>query len=166
MKQTILCLFLFLLLACNKETAPVCNETLFSVFPPVSYVSDYASMLTEEEELSLIEQIKKVNKQADAVIAILIIDDIPDGFDISEFTINWADCYGIGEKGKNNGVALGVSTFKRSVFLAKGSGIEQRLTDEECAVILEEEINKNFRNGYYVEGLREAIEKIGEYAIE
>lgn len=76
--------------------------------------------------------------------------------------------WGVGTKGKKNGVVLLASKADRQLFLKPAQGLEGALPDIICAKIIREEIVPNFRNGNFYKGFDDASDAIikatrGEY---
>ncbi|HET8710310.1 MAG TPA: TPM domain-containing protein, partial [Spongiibacteraceae bacterium] len=76
--------------------------------------------------------------------------------------------WGIGEKGKNNGVLLIVAQAERKVRIEVGYGLEGTLTDALSANIINTVIVPQFRTGQFATGVEQGAQAImqvlrGEY---
>lgn len=76
-----------------------------------------------------------------AVVAIDAFDANADaGADAADFTYHLFNYWGIGEKGKNTGVLLFISTRTRDVRITTGGGVEGLLPDALCSDIVSEQM--------------------------
>lgn len=143
-------------------------ELLFSQdFPdkpvPPRLVNDYAGLLSDEEVKSLEHKLVVFNDSTSTQIAIVIIKDLK-GYAISDYAPRLGDRWGIGQKGKNNGVLIVVKTrtadSKGEVFIASGYGVEGAVPDITCAQIVNNDILPSFRKSDYYGGLEKATTTI------
>jgi uncharacterized membrane protein YgcG len=68
-----------------------------------------------------------------------------------------ANNWGIGKKGKNNGILIGISTGLRKIRINNGYGIETKLTDTETKKIINDFILPEFEKGNYFEGTKNGL---------
>lgn len=68
-----------------------------------------------------------------------------------------ANNWGVGKKGKNNGILIGISTGLRTIRIQNGYGIEAKLTDAETNKIIEDIILPKFKNGNFFEGTKSGL---------
>ena len=93
------------------------------------------------------------------------------GEDIAYLATNWGHKWGIGQKGKDNGVFLLVAKDDRKVTIQSGYGTEHVLTDFMSRRIIQREITPSFKRGNFYEGLDKGTDGIfkvlnGEYKRE
>jgi uncharacterized protein len=67
-----------------------------------------------------------------------------------------AEKWGVGQKGKNNGIVLLAAIDDRKVAIQNGYGVEYLLTDALSKRIIEKIIKPNFKNKNYYAGVDEA----------
>jgi uncharacterized protein len=75
------------------------------------------------------------------------------GYSIEEFGYQLGRYWGIGEKGKNNGVLLIVAPKERKVRIEVGYGLEGELTDAKSSLIIQRDILPQFRRGDFDSGV-------------
>jgi uncharacterized protein len=75
------------------------------------------------------------------------------GFSIEDFGYQLGRYWGIGQKGKNNGVLLIVAPKEHKVRIEVGYGLEGKLTDATSRTIIESQILPNFRRGDFNAGI-------------
>ena len=126
---------------------------------PPRLVNDFAGMLKSEEVNMLERKLVAFNDSTSTQIAIVIVPSLG-GFDISDYTQRLAENWGIGQKGKNNGVLILIKPKTADsggkVKIAQGYGLEGAIPDLTCGEIVDKEILPAFKEGDYVGGLDKA----------
>jgi len=126
---------------------------------PPRLVNDFASMLTPQEINALERKLVAFNDSTTTQIAIVTIPTL-DGTDISDYAQQLAEKWGIGQKGRDNGVLILIkpktADSKGFVKIAPGYGLEGALPDITCGEIVDYEILPAFRNGDIYGGLSNA----------
>jgi len=82
------------------------------------------------------------------------------GTTIEDFGVQLGRHWGIGQKGKNNGVLLIVAPNERKVRIEVGYGLEGTLTDAVSKLIIENAIIPRFRAGDCAGGIRRGADDI------
>ncbi|MDF3818345.1 TPM domain-containing protein [Leptospira sp. 96542] len=117
------------------------------------YVSDNVGYLKESGAISEINEILiQLEAETSAEIAIVIIPSIADQ-NPKEFANLLFAAWGVGKKGKDNGVLFLHITDQRRVEIEIGDGLEHILTDIKCKRILNELVIPNFKLGHYSKGV-------------
>lgn len=141
---------------------------------PPRIVNDYANFLNAQENQALENKLVQFNNQSSTQIAIVIVKSL-DGYDPSSYAFGLGDKWGIGQKGKNNGILILVKpkyqNSKGEVFIATGYGLEGAVPDAITKRIVDNEIIPYFKQGMYYKGLDEATNRIieltrGEYTAD
>lgn len=137
--------------------------------PPASntLVTDYAGILSPQEQAALERKLVAYDDSTSTQIAVVIEPSL-DGDDLFDYTMRLVEAWGIGRKGKNNGILLYVAFQDRKVIIQTGYGTEGFLTDAMAKRIIETVIKPAFRQGRYYEGLDRATDVMiqlgsGEY---
>ncbi len=90
------------------------------------------------------------------------------GYDKSDYAIRLAEKWGIGQKGKNNGLLILVKPEgrpgERGVFIAVGYGLEAVITDAISRRIIENELIPNFKENKFYVGLNQATDMLMKLA--
>jgi uncharacterized protein len=129
---------------------------------PVGVVSDYVHLLTNEETDWLGKRIADLKAQTstEMVVAILDIDTTQvntyEAFD--SLSLQLANQWGVGEKGKNNGVAFVIAPKLRMLRIHVGDGLLAKLTNAEAKKIVDEIIVPQFKKGKYFDAILEAVD--------
>lgn len=150
-----------LLLACWLWT----TLTFAQEFPekPASFVNDYADILNDSEEAALNTLIRQIADSTSNEIAVAIFPDAQ-GYELSDFAINVARTWGIGNKERSNGVLIALFMKERGYSFQVGRGLEPVLTDLSTRRIFDQYMKPAFRKGEYYRGLEEAVVVTGQIA--
>ncbi|MGB8490456.1 MAG: TPM domain-containing protein [Bacteroidales bacterium] len=127
---------------------------------PPRLVNDFAGMLTPGEADALERKLDAYNDSTSTQIAIVIVPDLH-GYAPGDYAQRLAEKWGIGQKGKNNGVLILVKpktseNSRGDVFIAPGYGLEGAIPDIMCGEIIDKEIVPAFKAEKYYEGLDKA----------
>lgn len=112
------------------------------------YVNDYANVISEETEKHIIEQNVKLNAKTGAQIVVVTVTSL-DGENIESYANGLFRSFGIGDKEKNNGVLILISTGDRKVRIEVGYGLEEVITDGKSGRILDNYMIPSLRNDDY-----------------
>src|SRR5690554_5893115 len=129
---------------------------------------DFGTNVMSASEKQIIEQ--KLIRYADSTSTQIVVILIPitGGEQIARFATDLGHKWGVGQKGKDNGVILLVAVDDRNVTIQTGYGTEHLLTDALSRRIIENQIAPEFRKGNYFGGIDKATTAIieilsGEY---
>jgi uncharacterized protein len=126
---------------------------------PPRLVNDFAGLLNLEEINLLERKLVAFDDSTSTQIAIVILRSL-NGYDIADYAQQLAEKWGIGQKGKDNGLLVLVKTKiageKGEVSIAQGYGLEGAIPDLTCSDIIDNEILPAFRNEDYYGGLNKA----------
>ena len=133
MKKLIAGLLLILLIL------PIACMTVSATPSPTAafYVNDTAGVLSAEQEKSMVSAAEQLAKQTGAQVVVLTVTTL-DGKDITEYALEVARAWGIGDKEKNNGVLILLSTGDREVRVEVGYGLEGCLPDGKTGRLIDE----------------------------
>lgn len=141
---------------------------------PPKIVNDYANFLNTQENNALENKLVQFNNQSSTQIAIVIVKSL-DGYDPASYTTGLGNKWGIGQKGKNNGILILVKpnyqNSKGKAFIATGYGLEGAVPDAITKRIVSNEMLPYFKQGLNYKGLDEATNRIieltkGEYTAD
>lgn len=115
-------------------------------------VYDGAGILNESEFKSLEQKLIHYADSTSTQIVLATINTINDD-DINLYATEWAQQWGIGQKGKDNGVFILVAFKDRKISIRSGYGTEALLTDFLSKQIIDKIITPEFKSGNYYTGL-------------
>ena len=138
--------------------------------PPLAApVNDHASVLAPEAKSRLNAELLALQQETGAQIAVLTIPSL-EGEVLEDYSLRVASSWGLGKKGKDNGVLLLIAIKDRKLRIEVGQGLEGKLTDLLSARIIRDEIAPAFKLGDYAAGVENGIAAMmrvvrgGEYA--
>lgn len=127
----------------------------------VGYVNDLANMLSPQAEQVITGIAREVKAKTGAEIAVVAVSTIG-GADIEEYSVDLFTAWGIGEKGRDNGVLLLVAFDDRQLWIKPGYGLEGAIPDAEAHRIYRDVLQPGFRAGQYDQALVTATEQLAE----
>lgn len=110
-----------------------------------TWVTDKANILSDSTETQLNQMISDLEAKNGSEIAVVTVPDTKPSATPKAFTTELFNFWGIGKKGKNNGVLLLISSGERRVQIETGSGIQSILPDAKAVGIIETEITPRFK---------------------
>lgn len=148
--------YLFCLLLSSIQ---VVGQDLPTPQNPPRLVNDFAGVMNRMEVNQLESMLVAYNDSTSTQITIITIQAL-DGYEIADYANRLYEKWGIGQKGKNNGLLLLVAVSDREVRIEVGYGLEDRITDALARRIIEQDVLPQFRNGNYAGGLVAASKRI------
>jgi uncharacterized protein len=123
-----------------------------SVYPePISNVSDYANLLSDEDVSEIEALIDAVLEQTKTTFAVAIFDDL--GHEsVPMYGAKLYEAWGIGDKGQDKGLLLLVALAQREMWMEVGYGLEPVITDSRAGQSLDLMI-PYFQEGNYGAGI-------------
>ena len=133
--------------------------------PPVPprLVNDYTGTLSTSQINSLEHKLVAYNDSTSTQILVMLINDLQ-GYSIEQYATEIGHSWGVGQKGKNNGVVILVKPKKGSergeVNISPGYGMEEYVTDATAKRIIEREMIPAFKEDDYCTGIDNAVNTI------
>lgn len=157
-------ILLFVLVATLQ---PVSGQQIQPRPNPPQAVNDFANLLEPFQRSALEQKLRAYNDSTSSAIVIITVPDLQ-GYDISQVSLKYLRDWGVGVKGKNNGVVILVAKQERQARIETGYGMEGVLPDITAKHIIEDEMIPQFKNDGYYRGLDNAVDAIilaakGEY---
>ena len=142
-----------------------CAAALHSIEIPVltGRVNDGANIIDLKDKEELDSYLSAVEEATGIQIAVLTVKSIEDD-SIESFAHEAAETWKLGQSGKDNGALLVVAFAERKIRIEVGYGLEDKLTDTKCGMIIRNEIVPAFRNGNYSEGILNGVKTLGTIA--
>lgn len=137
---------------------------------PPRLVNDFTGLLTTDQQIALNNKLLQFNNETSTQIYVVTYNDLQ-GYPAAEFASLLGEKWGIGQKGKDNGIVLLVSPENREVTIQTGYGMEGAVTDALAKRIIETEIVPAFKEGRYYEGIDKATDVLisltrGEFTVD
>lgn len=133
-------------------------------------VYDYANLLCLEDKKALEQKLINYADSTSNQIVIAIIPSLKGEYE-GTLAPSWAHKWGIGQKGKDNGVFILLAEQERKLWIAPGYGLEHLLTAGVNGQIIRNEIIPYFKQGDYYGGLDNGTDQLialfsGQYIVE
>jgi uncharacterized protein len=134
-------------------------------FPPLTgRVVDGAHMLSSDAVQKLDGELAALEQQSGHQVVVATIPDLQ-GLAIEDYGYQLGRAWGIGQKGKNDGVVFLVAPNDRKVRIEVGYGLEPVLTDALSSTIIQAKVLPEFRAGRMeagvVAGAEAVIQQLG-----
>src|ERR1700743_2036409 len=146
------CLLLFAVLAFAQELPPKSN----------TLVTDFTNTLSSSDKDQLERKLVAFDDSSSTQIAVVIMKSTGD-YDINDYGQKLGRAWGIGQKGKNNGILVLVAMGDRKVNIQTGYGAEGALPDIITHQIIQNDITPRFKDGDYYGGLNAGTDDIIKY---
>ncbi len=97
---------------------------------PLRLVNDFTGFLSEDQQIALNNKLLDFNNQTSTQIYVVTYDELQD-YPIEEFADKLAEKWGIGQKGKDNGIIILISPKNRQhgITIQTGYGLEGAVPD-------------------------------------
>ncbi|UOR04473.1 TPM domain-containing protein [Hymenobacter aerilatus] len=154
-----------LLLLCSW--LPAAAQTIPPRPNPPRLVNDLAGMMSADEVASLERKLVAYDDSTSSQIAVVTVPNL-DGDDIANYAQQLYESWGIGRKGKDNGILVLVAAQERRARIQTGYGLEGAVPDALAKRIISNTIVPAFKQERYYEGLNTATDELialakGEY---
>lgn len=143
-----------LLLAC----ATVALAAL--VFPPLTgRVVDTAHLIDTQTAAQLAHMLEAHEQATGEQLVVVTLPNLQ-GTSIEDYGYQLGRFWGVGQKGKDNGALLIVARDDHKVRIEVGYGLEERLTDAQSSVIINQVITPAFKAGNFAGGISQGAQAI------
>jgi len=123
------------------------------VFPTLTgRIVDDAGILAPDARSRLDARLAEQERATGQQIVVVTLKSLQ-GYPIEDFGYRLGRRWGIGQKGRDNGALLIVAPNERKVRIEVGYGLEDRLTDAQSRIIIEQVILPQFRRGDFNAGV-------------
>ncbi len=140
---------LFLLILATGSNA-------YNIPKPLGYVSDYAHILKPGTIHKLNRILAELKEKTGVEIAVVTVKKVENG-DVFDYSIELFEKWGIGQKGKDNGVLFLVDVGDRKLRIDTGYGMEGILPDGLLGRIRDRYIIPYFKRGEYDKGVLNGV---------
>lgn len=131
-------------------------------FPsPQGRVNDFAGVLDAGTKAALEAIIQEVDQKTTAEIAVVTVQSL-EGLTVEDYANRLFQKWGIGKKGKDNGVLLLVAIQDRKMRIEVGYGLEALLPDGLAGEILREQLRPAFKSGNYSKGILDGVHSVAQ----
>jgi uncharacterized protein len=128
---------------------------------PRHYVEDYANVINPSDEQSLNGVLQELEQKTGAQYIVLTVQTTA-GVPIEQFSIELAEKWKLGQKGKDNGMLFVLAAKDRRYRFEVGYGLEGFVTDQYCDRVAREFLVPYLKKGDYSQGIYQANSRIAQ----
>lgn len=143
---------LLILIICAVNLIRVSYAEPLDSLKPTGYVSDFAGVIDPVSSQRINGLINEIEKKTSAEVAVVTIRNL-EGGSVEDYAVRLFKKWGIGKKGKDNGVLLLAVIEDRKVRIEVGYGFEGIIPDGLAGEILDKYVIPYFRQNDYSRGL-------------
>lgn len=125
---------------------------------PVRFVNDFAGILGENAG-ALEAKLRAYNDSTSTQLAVITVTSL-NGYDINDFGQRIGEQWGIGQKGKNNGLLILVAPKEHKMTIQTGYGMEAFVPDAKAKWIIDNLMKPAFKSNDYAGGIDAAVNEI------
>ena len=134
----------------KNNTALVKSE--LKIPAAVGYVNDFAGIISAENKNNLNFYLKELDKKTGAEIAVVTVASLKDNA-IEDVSLEIGRKWGVGKKGKDNGVVILVATGDKKMRIEVGYGLEGIIPDGKSGRIRDDYMIPFFKQGDMEKGI-------------
>ncbi len=123
---------------------------------PASYVADFANVIDSDSRQTLEQKLSDFERATTNEFAIVTVPSL-EGDTVEDYAVRLFKEWGIGKKGKDNGILILVAPHEHQGRIEVGYGLELVIPDGLAGQIIRENMAPYFRQGQYGQGLQAAI---------
>ncbi|MFH1856283.1 MAG: TPM domain-containing protein [Candidatus Omnitrophota bacterium] len=120
------------------------------------YVNDFSGVLSAPDKIKLENLLFRLEQKTTAQVAVVSIDTV-NPLDIESYAVQLFEQWGIGQKGKDNGVLLLVAVKDKNLRIEVGYGLEGAIPDALANRIIADIIVPSFKQGNYSKGITDGV---------
>ena len=127
---------------------------------PTHYFNDYANTISSTNAAMLDATLENYERESSDQIVVAVFPKMQSDAPIKDYTMRIFNSWGVGQKGKNNGITLFVFIQDHKMYLNVGKGLEKALPDATCKQILDTKILPRFKQKDFDGGLSAGVSAI------
>jgi uncharacterized protein len=133
---------------------------LLATFPASrGYVSDFANVLDDETTRTLILQLRALEQDTTAEIAVVTVSSLGE-LSLEDYAVQMFKEWGVGQKGKNNGILVLIVPSTHDMRIEVGYGLEGDLPDGLAGEIARTNFMPKFKTGDISGGVRDGVARL------
>ena len=130
--------------------------------PPKRLVQDYAQVFDAMQKSALEQKLVAYNDSTSTQILVLTVESL-DGYPLEMFANEIGEKWGVGQKGKDNGIVIVLSEQDRKITIRTGYGSQVQLPPSINKTIIDQVIIPHFKQGDYAGGIDAGVDAIFQY---
>ncbi len=135
---------------------------------PADYVLDEAGVFRADQKTALARKLAQFERDTSNQLVVAVMPRVPGDYALEDFTQRTFDAWGVGQKGRDNGIVLFVFPETRETRIEVGYGLEGAVPDALANGIIQAEMIPAFRAGDMAGGIERGVNALmaaakGEY---
>ncbi|MBC6608099.1 TPM domain-containing protein [Hymenobacter sp. BT188] len=126
---------------------------------PFRFVTDQAQLLSPADAKTLEGGLRRYADSTGTQIVVVTVPTLG-GRTVADYGRALGEAWGVGQRGKNNGIVLLLSGQERQVTIQAGSGLRAQITPELTNRVISQEMAPSFKQGRYFAGLRAGLNSL------
>ena len=127
--------------------------------PPKKLVQDYAQVFDAMQLNDLERKLVAYNDSTSTQILVLTVESL-DGYPLEMFANDIGEKWGVGQKGKDNGIVIVLSEQDRKITIRTGYGSQVQFPPSINKSIIDDVIIPRFKQGDYAGGINAGVDAI------
>ena len=127
-------------------------------------IVDGAGLLSSADQAQIEAELSDLENTSTDQLTVVTVKSL-DGYAIEDYANGLARKWGIGQKGKDNGIVLLIAPNERKVRIEVGRRLEPMLTDTMSKLIIQNAILPGFRRGDFAAGIRAGVRDIKDVVL-
>ncbi|SHI38934.1 Uncharacterized membrane protein YgcG, contains a TPM-fold domain [Hymenobacter daecheongensis DSM 21074] len=123
---------------------------------PFQFINDQAKLLSAEEAGSLEKGLRRYASSTGTQVVVLTVPTLG-GRPVADYARALGQSWGVGQRGKDNGLVILVAAQEHEVAIQTGRGLREAITPELTSRVINEKMTPGFRQGRYFAGLRAGL---------
>lgn len=127
--------------------------------PTDGFLLDQAGVLSSSDAGKIRSKLSQINTSTQNEVGVLVVNSLG-GDSVEDVAYRVFNTWGIGKKGKDNGVLLLIAIQDRKMRIETGKGVGGELTDVQSNKILTEKIRPHLKKKAYADGILAGVDAI------
>jgi uncharacterized protein len=123
---------------------------------PFTFVTDKGNLLQAGEAKKLDSGLRRYAASTGTQVVVVTVPSLG-GTDVAEYGRQLGTAWGVGQRGKNNGVVVLLAAKEHQVAIEAGSGLKETITPALTTRVINQEMTPAFKQGNYFGGLRKGL---------
>ncbi len=149
-----------LILIAAFASAPMMALAYASPGSPQGYVSDFAHVLSASDIQAINDQLRAFQTSTNDQVAVVTVPTVGADETIETYAVKLFEEWGIGAKGRDNGVLILVATEDHEARIEVGYGLEGDIPDLAANGIVKKVMIPAFKKGDYAGGIHGAVDEV------
>lgn len=122
---------------------------------PFTFVTDQAKLLSAADAKKLDGGLRKYAESTGTQVVVVTVPSL-NGTDVADYARQLGTAWGVGQRGKNNGIVVLLSGKEHQMTIEAGSGLRSAITPEVTSRVMSE-MTPAFKQNNYFAGLRKGL---------